>query len=269
MVRKNFIYCITNSGGGSGDGTGVYYNWIDHAYEDANGNFVGWDWVNASFVQPNLTATYTVDPGMKVYFYKLYGSVQAIIAMKYPGQPILQPGGGYDFSNLNPGDGGATFLSFLLDDVGQAGGGDDFSLVGMYLHFQFGGHKPMTINMSSMDFSGTSQRELGLTGMKPGNIQNVNLFKAGPFFPPALAFGNVRMMYLGNDQFTIVGDKNSRFDFSPLVGGSSLARDAGNVLGAYINYNIWAIPISPLLVFPPLISGPYDVNFVGITTIPK
>ncbi len=90
---------------------------------------MGWDWVNASFVQPNLTATYTVDPGMKVYFYKLYGSVQAIIAMKYPGQPILRPGGGYDFSNLNPGDGGATFLSFLLDDVGQAGGGDDIDFV--------------------------------------------------------------------------------------------------------------------------------------------
>ena len=50
MVRKNFIYCSTNSGGSSGgggdgdDGTGVYYNWPDHAYEDANGNFAGWDW---------------------------------------------------------------------------------------------------------------------------------------------------------------------------------------------------------------------------------
>ena len=124
MVRKNFIYYITNGGGGSG-GNGVHYSWPGHAYEDANGNFVGWEWGYYSFVQPNLTATYTVDPGMKVYFYKLYGSVQAIIAMKYPGHPILQPGGGYDFSNLNPGDGGATFLSFLLDDVGQAGGGSD------------------------------------------------------------------------------------------------------------------------------------------------
>ncbi len=148
-------------------------------------------------------------------------------------------------------------------------GGVDFSLPAMYLHFQFGGHQPMTIKMSSMDFSGTSQRELGLTGMTPGDIRKVNLFKAGPFFQPALAFGNARMRYLGNDRFTIVGDKNARFDFSPLVGGSSIARDAGNVFGAYINYNIWAIPISPLLVIPPLISGPYDVNFIGTTIIPK
>ncbi len=158
-------------------------------------------------------------------------------------------------------------LSTWYDLMGY--GGDDFSLPAMYLHFQFGGHQPMTIKMSSMDFSGTSQRELGLTGMTPGDIRKVNLFKAGPFFQPALVFGNVTMRYLGNDRFTIVGDDQSRFDFWPLVGGSSLARDAGNVFGAYINYNIWAIPISPLLVIPPLISGPYDVNFIGTTIIPK
>ena len=152
---------------------------------------------------------------------------------------------------------------------GSAGGGVDFSLVGMYLHFQFGGHQPMIINMASIDFSRTSQRELGLAGMKPNGIRNVNLFKAGVCVPAALAFGNVRMKYHGNDQFSIVGDDNARFDFSPLVGGYSLARDAGNLFGAYISYNLWAIPISPLLTLPSIINGPYDIKFIGTTKIPE
>ena len=52
-------------------------------------------------------------------------------------------------------------------------------------------------------------------------------------------------------------------------GGSGGGGDGDDGASAYINYNIWAIPILPLLVFPPLISGPYDVNFVGTITIPK
>lgn len=77
------------------------------------------------------------------------------------------------------------------------------------------------------------------------------------------------MKYYGNDRFSIIGDDNARFDFIPLVGGSSLARDAGNLIGAYINYNLWAIPISSLFILPPLINGPYDVKFIGTTKIPK
>ncbi len=54
-----------------------------------------------------------------------------------------------------------------------AGQGDNFSLARMYIHFQVGGGKSMTINMSTIDFSGTSQEELKLTGMKPGDVRSV------------------------------------------------------------------------------------------------
>lgn len=39
----------------------------------------------------------------------------------------------------------------------QSGGGSDFSLAGMYAHFQFGGGNSMTLNMSSVDFGGATQ----------------------------------------------------------------------------------------------------------------
>jgi len=154
----------------------------------------------------------------------------------------------------------------------QSNGGENFSLANMYMHFQFGGESPMTLNMSSIDFAGATQKTLGLTGMTPGDKRGVNLFNISPTNSAALAFGNVNMMYHGNNQFSIVGDKSSKFDFWPLVGGSSLKRDAGNVLGATINYNI--IPSimlrSPIPTLIPLIfGGPYDVNFRGTIYIPK
>lgn len=125
----------------------------------------------------------------------------------------------------------------------------------------------MTFNMSSVNFGGATQKQLGLTGMKSGDVRAVNLFNAGPLNQAALAFGNVNMKYHGNNQFSIVGDENSRFDFWPLVGGSSLARDAGNLLGAAINYNLI---ISPAAILVPIIfGGPFDVNFIGTTTIRK
>ncbi len=156
-------------------------------------------------------------------------------------------------------------------EVGSAGGGD-FSLAGMYWHFQVGGGDPMTINSSSIDFSGTSQRALGLTGMRSGDIKyGVNLFDAGATNQAALAFGRVNMMYHGNNQFSIVSDKSSRFDFNPLFDpNASWGRNAGNILGTMINYNLFPLPGTPFSPLMPLIfGGPYDVNFNGTTIIPR
>lgn len=83
-----------------------------------------------------------------------------------------------DFNNVIAG---AESYGMMFDGPDDPPGGGDFSLAGMYLHFQVGGGA-MTINMASIDFSGTSQRVLGLAGMKPGDIRKVNLFKAGLFF---------------------------------------------------------------------------------------
>jgi len=147
--------------------------------------------------------------------------------------------------------------------------GEKFSLTNMYLHFQFGEGKSMTLNMSSFDFSGTSQKELGLLGMKPGDKRGVNLFNAGTTNPAALAFGRVNMMYYGNNQFSIVSDESSRFDFNPIIDcKASWGRNAGNILGTMVNYNFFpGAPFSPLT--PSIFGGPYNVKFIGTTYIPK
>lgn len=138
----------------------------------------------------------------------------------------------------------------------------------LYVHFQIGGQSPLTINSSSLDFSNTSQKQLGLLGMKVGDIRAVNLFKMGPTNGMALAFGRVNMQYYGNNQFTIVTDESSHFDFNPLIDKTaSFGRNAGNILGAAINYNLILTPVSPLV--PLLFGGGFDIIIKGTFTIPR
>ena len=64
------------------------------------------------------------------------------------------------------------------ENKAQSQGGSDLSLAGLYSHFQIGGGKALNINMSSVDFGGATQRELGLAGMEAGDVRGVQLFRA-------------------------------------------------------------------------------------------
>jgi hypothetical protein len=127
----------------------------------------------------------------------------------------------------------------------------------------------MILNMSSIDFGGATQKILGLTGMVTDEIRPVNLFNAGATNSGALAFGRVNMQYHGNNQFSIVSDVHSSFDFFPVIDpNASWGRNVGNVLGILINYNLF--PRRPLSPLDPLIfGGPYKVFFIGTTYIPR
>ena len=104
----------------------------------------------------------------------------------------------------------------------QMGGQTDFSLLNMYVHFQIGGGKSMTINTNSLNFYGTSQNELGIIGMKLGESREVNLFKTG-VNPQSLAFGRLLFTYQGNNKFSIADNK---FDFD-YQADQSFSRNAG------------------------------------------
>jgi RHS repeat-associated protein len=150
----------------------------------------------------------------------------------------------------------------------HVGGGEgvDFSLARMYGHFQFGGGKPLIIDASTLDFSGTNQRTLGLDKLKVGQTMDpVNLFNMGKMNALALAFGRVPMTKVSDTEFTI---GNNEFDFTPFYDPSaSTGRNIGNVIGFGVNYNLWLGPGSALL--PVIFGGPYDVIFNGSVTIPK
>lgn len=76
------------------------------------------------------------------------------------------------------------------------------------------------------------------------------------------------MEYHGNNQFSIVGDESAEFNFSPFIDfNASMGRNAGNVLGAAINYNLIFGPLGQLV--PLNFGGPFPVYFNGTTTIPE
>jgi len=128
-------------------------------------------------------------------------------------------------------------------------------LARLYSHFQVGNKSEYHVDASKLDFSGTTQGQLGLEGMKVGELQGVNLFKAG-INSNSLAFGKVDFVYKGNDQFAI---QHNAFDFNIEWDKGVTWRNAGTVLGAAINYSVLSA----------FLGGPYDVIFDGTATIPK
>jgi RHS repeat-associated protein len=149
----------------------------------------------------------------------------------------------------------------------QGQGGENLSLAGMYLHFQVGGRKPMTINSASLDFSGTSQKQLGLAGMKLGESREGNLFRTG-INAQSLAFGRLEFTYQGSNQFSIT---SNMFDFD-YQAGQSFSRNAGTILGGAVNNNVFPSLLlrSPIPTLVPMIfGGPYNVIFNGNVTIPQ
>ena len=246
-----------------------YYSYVLNnplKYTDLYGNRVSWETaVGASLAAfggslENVYSSSTA--GFNLYLVSAFGNTTIVSSFGDIGNIEYGANGGLTFENQTAG----AYLDELF--VRSSCGGDDFSLAGMYLHFQFGGGKPMTINMSSIDFSGTSQKDLGLTGMTKGDVRSVNLFNAGTLHPAALAFGRINMTYYGNNQFSIVSDKSASFDFYPLYDpGASMGRNVGNIIGAGINYNLWLSPAATLVPF--IWGGPYPVYFNGTTTIPK
>jgi len=108
-------------------------------------------------------------------------------------------------------------------------------------------------------FSGTSQKELGLTGMKVGEKRGVNLFKSG-VDSNSLAFGKVTMFIkaMTNSLFSRIAltlTSNGKTVFS--------ARNLGTVLGGAANYNLWLGP--GFSINANNICGPFDVHFTGLT----
>ena len=141
-------------------------------------------------------------------------------------------------------------------------------LARLYVHYQFGGgpNSPIVIPASDIDFSDTSQKELGLSGMKPGTHREVSLFKAGTFNGNALAFGRVTMTYVGDNKFTF-GD-TFNFDYDD---GASFWRNAGTFLGGSI-FGRFFDTMTPLTYLTPnaYFGGPgFKIIINGSVTIPK
>jgi hypothetical protein len=203
--------------------------------------------------------------GNNVIHDNIYGETPRVACAAALGGTIEEIGGGKFANGAITGAYGMLFND-LVHGQGippRKKGGNDFLLARMYMHFQIGGGDPMTIIASSLDFSETSQTQLGLNGMKPGDERSVNLFNSG-VNSISLAFGKVSMVYQGNDQFSISRD---RFDFNIEWQNGFSARNVGTVIGGAINCNLMLNRVATLV--PLIFGGLYDVYFKGTATIPK
>lgn len=154
------------------------------------------------------------------------------------------------------------------DAAQTSGGGNtgDYLLPKLYFHFQFGGKADFNIDSSTLDFSNTSQKELGLTGIKVGESRGVNLFNSG-INSNSLAFGNLTFTSQGNNQFSIT---SNMFDFD-YQEGSSFGRNFGTFIGGAVFEQFYTIPVTPYSILRNTtgFGGSFNVIFNGNATVPK
>ncbi len=116
-------------------------------------------------------------------------------------------------------------------------------LSNLFWHYQFGGKGDFNMNASSLDFGGATQSQLGLSGMTIGEDRPVNLFNLG-INPTSLVLGNIRVVYEGNNQFSIL---TVEFNFEYRDDGT-WERTAGTFIGGAVFGQFMDIPITPYSV---------------------
>jgi hypothetical protein len=129
-------------------------------------------------------------------------------------------------------------------------------------HYGFGGNADYYINCDDLDFSGTARKQLGIPdNLNVGDKLSVNLFDAG-INEVSLALGKVRMVYQGNDKFSIMEDQ---FDFNYEKGGS-FKRNAGTFVGGALFGRFFNTPVG---TFRPnyLFGGSFSIKFRRTVTI--
>lgn len=262
----NFDNFYSNYGGGSGGGysdifsfgnsssSSPHYNWSTGQYMQGGQMIDFYSALNYySTKYPNSVASYQITT-----WDNWYGSASNPNAFyngrDYTISQIYQSPIGQTNSNRNA-------------QGGEGGESADYLLAKLYWHNQFGGGADYNINASTLDFSGTSQRELGLAGMKPGDIKyRVNLFSGG-INQNSLAFGKLDMVYEGNNQFSVI---SNRFDFD-YQSNASFGRNAGTFVGGAVFGQFYTIPITPFSILRDItgFGGSFMINFNGTVTIPK
>jgi hypothetical protein len=263
--------------GGAGNTGNTLYQWLAMSHYDRNNfqNYYGTA-ISATGLgldQGSMASGVSVQEGPDGTTYVVSNNGDYLFSSNQNKNPVANGMKGswvYGLSEpyIIDGSGGSDGFHVQSDEIwnfkAQSGGGNDFSLAGMYAHFQFGGGNPMTINASSLDFSGTNQKQLGLDKIGIGKtLDPVNLFKAG-INSNSLAFGRLSMTRVSETQFSIAPNM---FDFD-YQSDASWQRNAGTILGSMINYNLFpGAPFSPLV--PLIFGGPYNVIFNGTVTIPK
>ncbi len=141
---------------------------------------------------------------------------------------------------------------------GNGGMGDPpkYKLLALaWLHSQIGGGKPLTIDASTLDFSGLSQSDLSPADT-PG-YYTVNLFNKMPLSDEGLTFGTITLKALGNNRFNILPDDYD-FDIKWSQGFSmrNIATFGAGLLHGQLINNYY----SPLST-PYLLGGPFRFYF--------
>ncbi|MCX8144194.1 MAG: hypothetical protein N3F62_08085, partial [Bacteroidia bacterium] len=125
-----------------------------------------------------------------------------------------------------------------------------------YVHFQFGGGKPLYLSTSSLDFSDVTQKDLIYDSKT--NTYSLNLYEINPMSQIALALGKISLVKTGENQYSILPDY---YDFNIEWDKGFTQRNIATFGAGFIHY----YGVSPIV--PLIFGGPYWIIFNGTITI--
>ena len=156
---------------------------------------------------------------------------------------------------------GETSLDDLLQDDPSTANDDinsaDYLLWNLFLHYQFGGGKDYHIDASTLDFSKTTQGDLGVDDLEIGDSREPIDLGVNDFFSKNnLAFGRITLTRISDTQFTI-SPNSFNFDADP---SRSTSGTAATIIGDVL-MNLTGQSF--------LWGGDFNVIFDNTVTIPR
>jgi len=132
----------------------------------------------------------------------------------------------------------------------------DNLFVKTYLHFQFGGRDPLTIDASTLNFGNISKGDLKDKG---NGRYGLNLYDKNPTSQTALALGKITLIDQGNNNYSIAPDY---YDFNIERQNGFSQRNIATFGAGILHYGI--NPVVPSYTLVPIIfGGPYWIHFQG------
>ncbi len=149
-----------------------------------------------------------------------------------------------------------VYLHGFNQTAANRGVSGDNIFVKTYLHFQFGGRDPLTIDASTLDFGNISRGDLKDKG---NGRYGLNLYDKNPTSQAAIALGKITLIDQGNNSYSIVPDY---YDFNIERQNGFSQRNIATFGAGILHYGV--NPIIPSYPIVPIIfGGPYWIHFQG------
>lgn len=160
-----------------------------------------------------------------------------------------------------------TILDKLRDEYSRLISGSEvnykqLSFARTFLHYKFGGGRPMYIDITGLDLMMISADDFNC---EVGRVEPINTFNRNPFSTAGITIGDLRFEYLGNNKVRAATSDKYNFDIN--WGDGRTMRNIGTYLDSILHSSILLFPIPFDIETIKQGGTPYTIHFKGTANI--